>query len=67
MADTAAVYDLVLVIISASFGQEISSGQRAGYRVVEIDYAAPDLGMFEGKRAAQSPQSGMSRVRPITF
>ena len=68
---TCPVDDLVLgLVIRAAcprFGQHTSRGQHGRHRVVDIDHAAPDFGMFQGERAAQTPQDGMCRVGAIAF
>ena len=48
---------------SASTYRAVST---AGTDLVEIDDPAPDFGMLQRQRAAQSPQHGMRRVGPIT-
>ena len=67
MTDTALVHHLVLAIGGAHLGPNILRDQLGRHRVVDIDDAAPDLGMLQRECAAQPPEDRMCRVRPITF
>ncbi len=64
---TCPVGDLVLAVAGLCFGQHTPRGQHGRHRVVDIDYAAPDFRMFEGERATQTPQDGMSRIGAIAL
>ena len=73
VAGTSPVHDLVLAplvglaatVSGVRFGQHAARGQHGGHRVVDIDYATPDFGMFQRKRPAETPQDGVCRVGAI--
>ena len=46
MADASLVYHLIFPIRCARFGPHVIGGQFSRYRVIEIDYSAPNLGML---------------------
>src|SRR5215475_13417112 len=61
------VHDLVLAVVGKRLGEHAAGGQHSRHGLVEIDYPAPDFGMFKRHRAAQSPQDSMYRVGAVAF
>ena len=66
VAHPSPIHHLVLAVVRAGLGQHPARRQNRGYRFVQIDQGAPDLGMLQRDAAAQTPQHRVHRVGPIT-
>ncbi len=67
MPRTRPVDDLVLLVAGARFVSDAAGSQHRRHRFVDVDHAAPDLGVFQGQGPAQPPQHGLCRVGTVTL
>ena len=64
-AHACAIDNLVLSIAVVSFCQHPARGELSGHRLVDIDDAAPDLGVLQRQCSTRTPQRRVGRVGPI--
>ena len=67
MPHTRAIDDLILTVTDGGLIAHQSGGEHGRYRLVDIDDATPDLGEFEGKGAAETPEHSVGGIGPIAI
>ena len=66
-AQAGPVDNLVFVVGGLSLVHDVAGGQAVRHRLVDIDDAAPEFGVLECERAAQTPQHRVSGVGAVAF